>query len=323
MNLTDERTTIIAEVGTNHNGDLGTAQELIKVSAQCGADVVKFQSFLVDELLAEDDENYQQLKMLQLPREWYPVLMDYCNQNGVTFLSTATNFTTIEWMEECGVEAYKVASCNISHILLIEKLVTIGKPVIFSTGLVSLDELIELDRYLQENNFSQYAFLHCVSRYPTLYEDLHLGNIKELKRLFQCPIGFSDHSMGITMPVAAVALGASIIEKHISLDRKGIGMDHEVALLPDQFNNMCEAIRNTERALVTDMAPDSENMFAMRRSLHYSRDLSPGDRIRERDVKIVRPEDGLLPKEIGDVIGKRVKRSVRSNQPVRREDIEH
>lgn len=322
MNLYDEQVKIIAEVGTNHNGELKTALKLIETSAKCGADVVKFQSFLVDDLLSEGDLNCSILKQLEMPKEWYPVLMEHCARNSVAFLSTATNFTTLGWMEEFGAMAYKVASCNISHTPLIDRLVEIGKPIICSTGLASVDELTELDKYLRKRNFSTYAFLYCVSRYPTLYEDLHLKNISELQKLFSCPIGFSDHSPGIFMAVAAVALGARIVEKHISLDKKGTGMDHEVAILPGEFATMCKAIRDTEKALNVDMDPDVDNIFSMRRSLHYSRDVLPGETIQREDIKIVRPEDGLLPKEMSDVVGKTLKRSVGANQPVRWEDIE-
>lgn len=318
-----DRVLIIAEIGSNHNGDLNTALRLIDVAVECGADICKFQSFLVDALLAASDPNSESLRRLQVPREWYPVLMAHCQKKGVRFLSTATNGTTLDWMEEYGAWAYKVASCNITHRPLLQRLIAIGKPVIVSTGLATLDEIGALARHFLNSGLSEFAFLHCVSKYPAQPEDMRLRNITLLRELLPCPVGFSDHSSGTHMAVAAVALGARIVEKHISLDKAGIGMDHEVAILPDEFAAMCRAIRDTEKALFADVTPDRQGMFSMRRSLHFARDMAAGEILHADAVKIVRPEDGLSPDQLEYVTGRRLRISVAANSPITAEVLDN
>lgn len=316
-----DNVTIIAEVGTNHNGDLDTALQLIAVAARCGADVVKFQSFLADDLLAQDDANRDRLRRLEMPRDWYPRLMACCRDNGVAFLSTATNFTTLEWMEQLGAIGYKVASCNITHAPLIDRLIALNKPLVISLGMATLDEIVALAERFDRAGFDRYAVMHCVSQYPAPPASMHLGNIAVLRKLLPCPVGLSDHSQGTHIAVAAVALGAAIVEKHISLDKQGIGMDHEVAILPEQFERLCRAVRDTEQALAVDFRPDRQVIHAMRRSLHFARALDAGRRLRAEDVKVVRPEDGLAPSQFERVIGLALRHPVRAGQPLRWEDF--
>ncbi len=316
MRVMSEKVIIIAEVGTNHDGEIERAFAHIDSAAESGADVVKFQSFLADEMVAIDDDNYELLKKLEMPKEWYPELMTRCHERGVRFLSTATNFTSLEWMEEYGAWGYKVASCNITHKPLIDKLIEIRKPVFISTGLASLDEIKELQSYCRTNGLRDYTFLHCVSKYPTPYSSMRLKNISALKDMLDCDIGFSDHSPGINMPVAAVALGARVIEKHFSLDGNGVSPDHAVSLLPTMFSSMCKAIRETEDALVVDFSPDNDAIFKNRRSLHFVNKKNKGDVISDDDVKIIRPEDGMLPDQLNSVIGKIVLEDVEADQPI-------
>jgi sialic acid synthase SpsE len=312
-----KRVKIIAEIGSNHNGELDTALRLIATAAASGADIAKFQSFLVDELLASEDPNYARLAKLQLPREWYPKLIRACHDHGLEFLSTATNFTTLEWMEELGVWGYKIASCNITHWPLLQRLAAIGKPLIVSTGLATLEEVQALDTFFQAEGLKEYAFLHCVSKYPVEPAALRLKNLVVLKEVLSCPVGFSDHSEGAHMAAAAVALGARIVEKHISLDKTGLGLDHEVAVLPDQFKAMCQAIRSVEEAMFADFTPDQENIFRMRRSLHFARSMRRGEAVTATDIKIVRPEDGLPPKQFTAVLGQRLIADVAAGEPAR------
>jgi sialic acid synthase SpsE len=315
MTLLRDGVTIIAEIGSNHDGELDKAFRLIDVAAECGADVVKFQSFLVDDLLAADDPNYDRLRRLQVPRDWYPKLMARCQSRNLAFLSTATNFTTLGWMEGLGVHGYKVASCNITHRPLLRRLVEIGKPVIVSTGMATLDEVMALRRWFEGLDFHAFAFLHCIARYPTPAEDMNLGNIRVLRRVLPCPVGLSDHSHSTVIPALAVALGARIIEKHISLDRGGIGLDHEVAVLPDDFAAMCRNIREAEAAVRIDFTPERAVMARMRRSLRFARDLEAGCVVAEADLKVTRPEDGLPPDTLDRLIGRRLTRAVAANQP--------
>lgn len=313
---TRHKVMIIAEVGTNHNGDLDTALRYIDVAAACGADVVKFQSHVTEELVGPENPNFERLKAVEIPYDWYPKLIQRCKDNGVYFLSTATSFKTIGWLEEFGVEMYKVASGNITHRPIIDKLIEINKPVILSLGVIALEEIYELAAYFDSRGFDKYALLHCVAKYPTPAADLKLKNISVLRDTLECPIGFSDHSWGSHMAPVAVALGATIIEKHISLDKQGRGMDHEVAILPDEFAEMCKAIREAESALYADFTVDRELLYTLRRSLHFRHDLPEGAVITMDDLKITRPENGLAPKELSKVLGKRLSRNVAANDPV-------
>lgn len=317
-----ERVTIIAEVGSNHDGNLESALAHIDAAAEAGADIVKFQGFLADEMVAKDDPNYGMLKQLEVPRDWYPKLMDRCRDCGVRFLSTATNHKTLDWMEEFGVWGYKLASCNITYWPLIERLVEIGKPIIFSTGLARLNEIDELANALTSRAFSDFAVLHCVSMYPTPPDALCLRNIAVLADRLPCPIGFSDHSVGIEAAIGAVAIGARIVEKHFTLTGEGFSPDHAVSSVPSEFAALCAAVRRMENSLGVGFEPDAGSLRDMRRSLHFSRDLKAGSLLSDEDIKVTRPEDGLSPKILQQIIGRRLVRDVQGDAAVQVEMIE-
>lgn len=312
----DDRLTIIAEIGSNHDGDLGKALATIDAAAECGADIAKFQSFLAEEMVAPDHPDFGLLKRLEMPREWYPRLMEHCTQHGLRFLSTATNFATLGWMEELGAWGYKVASGNITHEPMIERLIEIGKPMMVSTGLATLDEVVDLARRFHGEGLSEFAFFHCVSSYPTRPEAMRLRNISVLREVLPCPVGFSDHSAGVHLAVAAVALGARIVEKHMSLDRTGISPDHSFALVPEEFAELCRVLRETDAGLFADFALDTATAYRMRRSLHFARSLPVGAVLSANDVKVTRPEEGLRPDALADVVGRRLARGVTADQPV-------
>lgn len=315
VTLLSDKVLVIAEIGSNHDGNIYKALTLIDVAADCGADVAKFQSFLAGEMLAPDHPNYPMLKRLEMPMEWYPRLMERCERKGLRFLSTATNFTTLGWMEELGAWGYKVASCNITYAPLLDRLMAIGKPVIVSTGMATLEEVISLARRFAACGLES-AFLHCVSKYPCPSEQMRLRNIAVLREILPCPVGLSDHSHGSHLAVAAVALGARVVEKHLTNDPKGYSPDHKVSVLPETFADMVRAIRETEQALVTDFAPDLEAMATMRRSLHFAASLPPGHVLTESDIKVTRPENGLPPSALPSVIGRRLTRPVVADEPM-------
>ncbi len=321
MKFLPKHTLIIAEIGSNHDGDLNKAIEMIKVASDCGVDVVKFQSFLADDMYPKNSEGYRVLKPLEIPKVWYPVIIDACRRYGVRFLSTATNMTTVEWMEEEGVEWYKIASGNITHKPLIDRLAEIGKPIIVSTGLATLDEIISLSNYFNEKKLENYAFLHCISKYPPLPEENKLKNIQALGKILSCPIGFSDHSLDSHMSLAAVALGARIIEKHITLTGKGLSPDHEFSLKPNEFSKMVRKIRDVEKALFEDFSPNTEGIFSFRRSLHADILIKSGSKISRENIKITRPEDGLSPSMYEDIIGCVAKRDINKNSPILKNDL--
>ncbi len=315
------KVTIIAEIGTNHEGDLDLAIDLIRSTADAGADIVKFQSFIADELISKFDKNYERIKSLELKKEWYPILIEECKAKDVKFLSTATSFTTLKWMEEYNVEGYKVASSNISYTQIIDKLIVLKKPIILSTGMAGLDEINGLHMKLKENGV-EHVFLHCVSKYPVEPHEMNLANIQYLLDNLDCEIGFSDHSLGDTMGVAAVSLGAKIIEKHVTADKNGKGMDNAVSLLPDEFRSYCSSIRETEKALKVNFDQNNSINSTYRRSLHFSQNLTKGSIINMSDVCTIRPEDGIKPSYLNEVIGKKVKDSVTKGTAIKWDLIE-
>jgi len=312
---------VTAEIGSNHDGDLGKALELVDIAAECGADIAKFQGFLADEMVAPNDPNYQMLKRLEMPRDWYPQLMERCTARGIDFLSTATNFTTLDWMEEFGAWGYKVASCNITYITLLDRLIEIGKPMIVSTGMASYDEIVWTANYLRDAGLEDVVFLHCISKYPTPGAEMRLRNIAVLREVLPYPVGLSDHSKGVHMPAAAVALGAQMIEKHLTDNPDGYSPDHGVSITPPEFRQMVDAVRETKAALVADFTPDQETIFAMRRSLHFRRDIAAGETISAEDIAVTRPEDGLLPRHLPELIGKRLLRPAAKDEAVAWEDV--
>ncbi len=313
--------TIIAEIGSNHEGDLDLAIDLIRSTADAGADIVKFQSFIADELIPKSDQNYERIKNLELRKEWYPILIEECKLKGVKFLSTATSFTTLKWMDEYNVEGYKVASSNISYTQIIDKLITLKKPIILSTGMASLNEINNLHKKLKKSGL-EHAFLHCVSKYPVEPYEMNLGNIQYLLDNLDCEIGFSDHSLGDNMSVAAVSLGARIIEKHVTADKNGRGMDNAVSLLPDEFKSYCSSIRETEKALKVNFDQNNSIISTYRRSLHFSKNLAKGSIVKISDICTIRPEDGIKPVYLNDVIGKKLKDNVTKGAAIKWDLIE-
>jgi len=303
-----ERTFIIAEIGSNHNGDLDTALKLIDIAGDLGADAVKFQSFLADHLTTRDSDTYDLLKRIEVPRDWYPVLKNAAGQRGMVFFSTATNPITLGWMMEEGVEMFKLASPNITHIPLIRHTASLGKPIIMSTGMAVFQEIDEAVQAVLDTGNHQLALLHCVSEYPANPETIHLRFIGTLRRMYGLPVGFSDHTLGIGTAVGAVALGAQIIEKHITLSRRTPGPDHHYALEPSEFGDMVKGIREVEKAVGSPVKQLTENERRLRfeyfRSLHAACDIKTGEEIREEMIAVIRPANGLHPRHLNDIVGR-------------------
>lgn len=313
-----ERVFVIAEIGTNHDGNLQRAIELIDAAAQCNADAVKFQSFLADDLVLASSQHHAMLKRLELQREWYPILKSEAENRGLVFFSTATNITTISWMEEVNVDLYKIASPNLTHVPLIRLVGETGKPAILSTGMAEVVEILEaIDAYRDAGGRSM-AVLHCVSAYPADERATNLRSMQHLSNVLgpEFPIGFSDHSTSITLPAVAVGAGARIIEKHFTYDRTADGPDHHFALEPKDFSKMTQAIREAEKALGSGRKEPAVDELPLRheyrRSLHIRRDMIVGETLGEDDLYIVRPADGLHPRHVSDVVGMKIAQSIKA-----------
>jgi sialic acid synthase SpsE len=253
------------------------------------------------------------LKSLELPQSWYPKLKAEADARGMAFFSTATNDITMGWLFEVGVEIFKVASPNLTHIPLIKKVAKLGRTAILSTGMATLEEIDEAVQAYTSMGNQRLCLLHCVSQYPAEPGVLRLRNINGLQSAFPYPIGFSDHSLEVGTAIAAVAMGAKIIEKHVTLDRKSKGPDHHYALEPEEFRLMCRNIRFVEQSLGDTrriVAPEEQKLVkGYRRSLRFTQDLPAGAVIREEDLSVVRPEGGLHPRHLPEVIGMTIKKN--------------
>jgi N-acetylneuraminate synthase len=334
----NEPTFIIAEAGSNHNGDLEKAKELIDVAANSGADAVKFQTFRAENMYVEDsgeveylDDDrsiYEIIESMEMPFEWIPRLHDYCDRRGVQFLSTPFDERSAEKLEEF-VPAWKVASYTSSHIPFLEHLAKTDKPIIMSTGAHELEEIAESVSTLRENGVSNLVLLQCVAAYPTPLSEINVRVVETLEEELDVFSGLSDHTLDpVTAPSAAVALGATVIEKHFTLDKSMDGPDHQFALEPDELDRMVSAIRDTETALGTGQKQvldvETELYEKARRAIHAVEPIKPGEEFTDNNVSVLRPgkqEAGLRPKHYGDIIGKTAASQIPDGHGIQWEDI--
>ena len=318
---------IIAEAGVNHNGDMDLAKQLIDVAAEAGADIVKFQSFKAEELVSKsarkaeyqikntgsaDNSQYQMLKKLELTNENAKFLKEYCDVKGVKFLSTPFDENSMDELEEAGlVDFFKIPSGEITNLNYLRKIGSKNKPVIMSTGMSEMSEVAKaLEVILTSGNLSRedITILHCNTDYPTKMDDVNLRAMQTIGEALKTPIGYSDHTPGIEVPIAAVALGASVIEKHFTLDKSMPGPDHKASLEPSELKAMVKAIRNIEIALGSSVkkpsASESKNISIARKSIHVRNAVKAGRRIEQNDLVMKRPGDGISPMLVDLIIGK-------------------
>jgi len=334
-----EGTFVIAEAGSNHNGDIDLAKELIDVAADAGADAVKFQTFRAENLYVEDsggveylDDDrsiYDIIESMEMPYEWVPELHDYCHDRGVEFMSTPFDERSADELEPY-VPAWKVASYTSSHIPFLRHLAGTDKPVIMSTGVHELEEVRESVETLRDAGVSDLVLLQCVAAYPTPLADINVRVIRTLAEEFGVLSGLSDHTLDpVAAPSAAVALGASVVEKHFTLDNSMEGPDHQFALEPNELDRMVSAIRDTEKALgsgekhVLDV--ERELYEKARRAVHAVTDIDPGEEFTEDNVRVLRPgerEPGLRPKFYEEVLGTTAARAVDAGEGIQWDDID-
>lgn len=325
---------IIAELSANHNQDFNQAVELIKTAKDAGADAVKLQTYTPDTLTINCDNKYFTIGKGTLwegknlydlygeaytPWEWQPKLKRIANKLGLDLFSTPFDPTSVEFLEKMHVPAYKVASFEIIDIPLVQKIAQTGKPVILSTGMASLAEIEEVVHVIRNEGNDQIALLKCTSAYPALPEEMNLRTIPHLAQMFDVPVGLSDHSLGISVPVAAVALGACIVEKHFTLSRQMPGPDSAFSLEPQEFKAMVDAIRETEKALGRVCYEVSEHEKAsrvFRRSLFAVEDIAEGEMFTEMNIRSIRPGYGLPPKYFHEIFGKKAKENICRGTPL-------
>ena len=330
----NKKVIIIAEAGVNHNGDFYKAMELIKIAADAGADYVKFQTFKADQLVSKaalkadyqkssfekgEETQFEMLKKLEIPDDWHQKLKDYSQSLGIKFLSTGFDIASVNFLDEFGIEFFKVPSGEITNHTYLKHIASKNKPVVLSTGMADLLEIKEAIKLLEDNGIEKIniTVLHCNTAYPTPMKDVNLMAMKEISENLDVKIGYSDHTLGIEVPIAAVALGATIIEKHFTIDKQLPGPDHKASLNPSELKLMVKAIRNIENAISGSgfkIPTESEliNRTIARKSIHLAKPLNAGDIIHIEDLEMKRPGDGISPMMINSIIGKKIK----SNLPI-------
>lgn len=311
---------IIAEAGVNHNGSYELACKLVDAAKSAGADCVKFQTFKSEALVSNNAQkaDYQKdttgegtqedmLRKLELPYEEFIKLKDYCDKVGICFLSTPFDFDSIDFLDSIDMPFWKIPSGEVTNYPYLVALAKTGKPVVMSTGMCDMDEIKAAVRVLQENGTKDIKLLHCNTEYPTPFEDVNLRAMLTLKEAFGLKVGYSDHTKGIEVPIAAVAMGASIIEKHFTLSRDMEGPDHKASLEPEELSLMVKSIRNIEKALGNgDKKPspsERKNISVSRKSIVAKTFIQAGEFLTEENITVKRPGTGISPMEWNEVLG--------------------
>jgi N,N'-diacetyllegionaminate synthase len=323
-----EKVIIIAEAGVNHNGDIILAKKLIDVASEAGVDYVKFQTFKADKLVSPnakkasyqsknindgDDSQYNMLKKLELSHEDHVELITYCNQKNISFFSTAFDSEGVEYLNNLGLPLFKIPSGEITNYPYLKAIALCKKPIIMSTGMCTEVEIKQAIEVLVKHGAkeNEISILHCNTEYPTPMKDVNLKAMLSIKDTFNVEIGYSDHTLGIEVPIAAVALGAKIIEKHFTLDRTLPGPDHIASLEPNELKQMVSAIRNIELAMSGNgikipSESEQKNIAIARKSLHITKNLSKGHIITESDLIPLRPGDGISSMQWENIVGKKL-----------------
>jgi len=328
-------TYIIAEVGSNHDSSLERAKELAKAAKDAGADGVKFQSFTAEGLVNplrpdgkggwEDHPAYDIIDKLTLPAKWHYELKRYCDGLGIDFLSAPFDLGRADLLHMVGVPAFKIASGDITYVQLLQRVASFDKPVILSTGASYLEEVDEAVKVIMGVGNSQIALMHCVSLYPSKFEDANLKCITTMRKAWGVPVGLSDHSHGSLLAIGAVSLGASIIEKHLTFSRELGGPDHAYAMEIGEFKEMVDDIRSLETALGTGVKRPTEQEIGervgARRSIYLRKDVVAGSVLISDLFKVVRHAYGMEPRELSGVIGKEAARDLKKNMPLLVDDI--
>jgi len=334
---------IIAEAGVNHNGSLDMAMQLIDAAADAGVDYVKFQTFKADKLVSRDagmadyqktntgtdESQYEMLRKLELSAEHHEVLIAYCKKKQVEFLSTAFDLDSIDLLVSMGITLGKVPSGEITNKPYLEKMARSFERIIISTGMCTMEEITDAIGVMEANGKrrDQITVLHCNTEYPTPMQDVNLKAMHHIASVCGTAVGYSDHTLGIEVPIAAVALGATLIEKHFTLDCTLPGPDHRASLEPAELKAMVSGIRNIELALSGDgfkkpSASEAKNMAIARKSIHLAQDCATGHVLRASDLTMMRPGDGISPMRMDDVIGKTLKHACKANHKLSSEDFQ-
>ena len=337
------RCLIIAEAGVNHNGDLQKALELIDVAAAAQVDYVKFQTFKAEAIVnpsaqkadyqiknmsGESNTQFEMLKKLEMGLDWYAVLIQRCQEKGVKFLSTGFDTDSIDFLDSLEIPFYKIPSGEITNKPYLQHIARKGKDIILSTGMSTIAEISAALAVIEAEGISRdlITVLHCNTEYPTPMTDVNLLAMNHIARELGVKVGYSDHTLGIEVPIAAVALGACVIEKHFTLDRTLPGPDHAASLEPEELKTMVVAIRNIEQAISGSgikepSASEMKNLAVARKSLHTVRELKAGAILTKEDLIALRPGNGISPMLVNEVVGKVLQKELPAHYLLKPEDL--
>ena len=325
---------IIAEAGVNHNGSIENAKRLVDIAASAGADAVKFQTFKAEKLVSvlapkadyqkettgEVESQFDMIKKLELDEESHEVLKKYAKAKNIDFLSSAFDLDSISYLDDLGIFLFKIPSGEITNKPYLQKIARTGKPVVLSTGMATLSEIEQAVDVLIANgcNRENITILHCNTEYPTPMQDVNLNAMNTIKNAFKVNIGYSDHTLGIEIPIAAVALGARVIEKHFTIDKLMEGPDHRASLDGPELNAMVTGIRNIEQAMGLGIKEPSEselkNIAVARKSIVALKNIVIGETLSKENVTVKRPGSGISPMSWDDVIGKKASCNVNTDE---------
>ncbi|MCK0115070.1 N-acetylneuraminate synthase family protein [Gelidibacter sp. F63206] len=323
---------IIAEIGANHNGDMDLAKRIIDSAKECGADAVKFQSWTPSSLVSKSEYDKNQsyddgdggkkhfgslkemVEKYALTEDQHFELKDYCKTIGIDFCSSPFSKNEVDLLIKLDVPFLKIASMDINNLELLKHMAKYQKPIILSTGMSTISEIERAVKTIENEGNTQIIILHCISIYPPKNEDIHLNNIKMLQQTFNYPIGFSDHTIGTSIPLAAVALGACVIEKHFTLDKDMPGWDHQISADPREMKEIVRESKNIQQSLGSFTrivsADEESKKLKFRRSIVAGKKLRKGDTIKLEDLEVKRPGSGIAPDEIKYVVGRTLKNDI-------------
>lgn len=324
---------IVAEMSANHEHDLDRARRIVEAAARAEADAIKLQTYRPDTITI--DSNRAPFRITEgpwsgrtlhdlyedayTPWDWHPELRNLAHELGLDFFSTPFDPTAVDFLEDLGVPAYKIASFEAVDLPLIREVASTGKPVILSTGMTRLGEIDDAVRAVREAGGRELVLLKCTSAYPAPPEEAHLRTIPHLSKAFGVPAGLSDHTLGSVVPTAAVALGACVVEKHLTLSRESGGPDSAFSLEPDEFCRMVDAVRTAEKAVGEiryEPTQSQEESTVFRRSLFVVKDVEEGEELTRQNVRSIRPGDGLAPKHLEEVMGRRASHDIERGTPL-------
>lgn len=330
---------IIAELSANHGQDIKNALDLVKVAKDAGADAIKLQTYRADTITIDCDNEYFKIKKgtawegqhlydlyeeAHTPWEWHQAIFDEAAKHDLHCFSSPFDDSAVDFLENLNAPAYKIASFEIVDHALIAKVAQTSKPMIMSTGMASKEEISEAVQIARDNGCKQLALLKCVSAYPAPADEMHLSTIQDLSKSFDCPAGLSDHTLGITVPVAAASIGAAIIEKHFTLRRSDGGPDSHFSLEPHEFKEMVTSVRVAQSAISTpsyDLKSSEIASRAFRRSLFAVKDIKAGEALTKENVRSIRPGHGLEPKHLTEVITKTANTDIAYGTPINWEQL--